>query len=105
MNTLRDYAADYLAARRVVRAPDVTDAARDAARIDAERVDFAARCAGVDLDIVSLDELARLEHYGLRRDGRHVRPTADGWADFATGALLDFDAVNALGLDATMRSM
>lgn len=62
--TTRDYAAEYLAARKAVRAPGIDITERGKAERAAGRIATAADRAGVRIDEIALDERARVELYG-----------------------------------------
>ena len=64
MNTAaRDFTAEYIAARKVVRSADTMKAQYDAEDA-AAKIARTARRAGVKLDEITLDEQARVELYG-----------------------------------------
>lgn len=60
----RDFAAEYLAARKESRRPGVTLSERGAAWRKSDNIARAARRAGVKIDECDLDEQARVELYG-----------------------------------------
>lgn len=67
MNTTRDYAAEYLAARiEVHQARDLQSvplSVLEAAEVRAAAIDDAAYDAGINLPLIDLDEQARLTIY------------------------------------------
>ncbi len=59
--TTRDFAAEYIAARKDSRAENATIDQRMTAQTDSAKIARAARRAGVKLDEIGLDEQARRE--------------------------------------------
>lgn len=64
MTNPRDYAAEFIAACQARRSATATFAEQGEARKAATKIERAARKAGVDLDVIALDEQARVNLYG-----------------------------------------